>query len=188
MQDILDIIKNVESVYSTNSSLSTLKDFERVLDELDVYVFDNWLEGELVNGPIVHRHWITTSFMWPKEKMPDPDAGKRLVDYGCKIQYEKTHLIEPRRVRSPSDFRPGTKKGKLDRTPVWVVHITMPKELVSEIYDGYMNHMKKDIGIGRSSRVDGAPSQMADMNAMAMGAVPADNMPMGGGGMNVPMQ
>ena len=75
MRDILDVIKNVESIYSTNSSLSTLKDFERVLDEMNMYVYKNWQDGELAEGPVVDRHWIKASFMWPHEK----NAGS----YGC---------------------------------------------------------------------------------------------------------
>jgi len=119
MRDILDVIKNVESIYSANSSLSTLKDFERVLDEMDMYVYKNWQDGELAEGPLVERHWIKASFMWPMEKMPDPMAAKRLLDYGCKVRYERTHLLEPREVKTHDDLRPGTQKGKLDRNPVW---------------------------------------------------------------------
>ena len=36
MQDITDIIKNVETVYESNTGFQVLKDFERVLDELDL--------------------------------------------------------------------------------------------------------------------------------------------------------
>ena len=173
MRDILDVIKNVESIYSTNSSLSTLKDFERVLDEMNMYVYKNWQDGELASGPTVDRHWITASFMWPNEKMPDPMAAKRLIDYGCKVKYEKTHLLEPRIVKSPDDFRPGTRKGKLDRTPVWLVEITMPKKLVTDIYNGYMTKMKESMGIGRSEKVDAAPVQPAEAAAVAPAAGPA---------------
>jgi hypothetical protein len=176
MRDILDVIKNVESIYSTNSSLSTLKDFERVLDEMNMYVYKNWQDGELAEGPVVDRHWIKASFMWPHEKMPDPMAAKRLLDYGCKVRYEKTHLIEPRKIKSPDDFRPGTRKGKLDRLPVWLVEITMPKKLVTEIFNGYMSKMKESMGIG-TGRADAAPAQPADQAAMA-GAAPA--VPVGG--------
>ena len=38
MADILEVIKNIESLYSNNTSLSILKDFERVLETLDIYV------------------------------------------------------------------------------------------------------------------------------------------------------
>jgi hypothetical protein len=182
MRDILDVIKNVESIYSTNSSLSVLKDFERVLDEMDMYVYKNWQDGELAEGPKVDRYWITASFMWPREKMPDPMAAKRLLDYGCKVRYEKTHLLEPRKIKSPDDLRPGTKKGKLDRTPVWLVEITMPKKLVGDIFNGYMGKMKEDMGIGRNERVDAAPAQPADQAAAqppaaAPAAAPTEGAP-----------
>ena len=139
MRDILDVIKNVDTIYSTNSSLSTLKDFERVLDEMNMYVYKNWDEGELASGPKVDRHWVTCSFMWPREKMPDPMAAKRLLDYGCRVKYEKTRLLEPRKVKSPDDFRPGTRKGKIDTQEVWLVRITMPKKLMADINRGYRN-------------------------------------------------
>ena len=51
MHDVLDIIKNVQSLYAVGPTLGILKDFERVIDELDVYVFKNWDEGELLSGP-----------------------------------------------------------------------------------------------------------------------------------------
>lgn len=167
MLDILEVIKNVESIYTTNSNLSVLKDFERVLDEMDLYVYDNWEEGELVSGPHIDRHWIKASFMWPKDKMPDPMGGKRLLDYGCRVKYEKTFLVEPRKVEKPDDLRPGTQKGKLDRTPVWVVEINMPKKLAADIYNGYMSKMKENMGIGRTEGTQAAPSEPADTAAAA---------------------
>ena len=42
MQDVMDVIKNVESIYDSNTAFNVLKDFERVLDELDLYVYANW--------------------------------------------------------------------------------------------------------------------------------------------------
>ena len=46
-------------------------------------------------------------------------------------------MIVARKIRKPDDIRPGTKKGKLDRVPVWMVEIMMPKSLVMDIYSGY---------------------------------------------------
>jgi len=45
----------------------------------------------------------------------------------------------PRKVYDPSDFRPGTKKGKIDAHPIWIVEISMPKKLMQDIYQGYEN-------------------------------------------------
>ena len=41
----------------------------------------------------------------------------------------------------PDDVRPGTKKGKLDTMPIWIVEITMPINLMKNIYDGMQNQM-----------------------------------------------
>lgn len=179
MRDIKDIIENIQTLYNNNSSLNVLKDFERVLAEMDMYVYKNWSNGELAEGPKVDRHWITASFMWPKEQMPDPMAAKRLLDYGCKIKYEQTHLISPRVIEGPDDFRPGTRKGKLDRQPVWVVEITMPKKLVEDTYNGYMNKMRESMGIGRTSQTESMP-QTSDQAAMAAPAAPAPAAAPGG--------
>jgi hypothetical protein len=136
MQDVMDVIKNVESIYDSNTAFNVLKDFERVLDELDLYVYANWEDGELAMGPKIERHWVTCGFMWPRDKMPDPMGGKRLVDYDCKVGYRKDYLVVPRKIEKPDDIRPGTKKGKLDREPVWVVEIQMPKKLIIDILGG----------------------------------------------------
>jgi hypothetical protein len=164
MKDILDVIKNVETIYNNNSSLAVLKDFERVLDEMDVYVYDNWFDGELVSGPKIERHWVTCEFMWPNKKMPDPDGARRLMQLGCKVKYEKSEIIEPRKIRSPEDFRPGTKKGKLDSRSIWIVKISMPKKLVFDIFNSYMDRIREE-------RKGDTPEQKAP--AAAAGAAPA---------------
>ena len=140
MHDVLDIIKNVQSLYAIGPTLSILKDFERVIEELDVYVFKNWEDGELLSGPVDSRHFVTCSFMWPADKMPDPAGGKRLLDKGCKVSYKKDELLKPREIKSPADYRPGTTKGKIDAYDIWVVEIKMPKNLI-----GNMKHGKDEI-------------------------------------------
>ena len=136
MHDVLDIIKNVQSLYSVGPTLGILKDFERVVNELDVYVFENWEEGELLSGPVDSRHFVTCSFMWPADKMPNPAGGKRLLDKGCKVTYQKDELFKPREIKSPEDYRPGTTKGKIDAHDIWVVEIKMPKELIGNFKHG----------------------------------------------------
>ena len=136
MHDILDVNRNVQDLYAISPSLATLKDFERVVAELDVYVFQNWEDGELIEGPKDHRHFVECSFMWPANKMPDPMGGKRLLDKGCKVSYKKDVLFRPRAIKGPEDYRPGTTKGKIDGHDVWVVNIKMPKELIGNFKHG----------------------------------------------------
>ena len=158
MHDVLDIIRNVQSLYAVGPTLTILKDFERVLDELDVYVFANWEEGELLSGPVDSRHFVTCSFMWPADKMPDPSGGKRLLDRGCKVTYAKDELLKPRQIKSPEDYRPGTTKGKIDAHDIWVVNIKMPKELI-----GNFKHGKDEIE--SQDEADMAPGGMDSLDA-----------------------
>ena len=163
----MDIVKNVEGIYESDTAFSVLKDFERVLDELDLYVYKNWEDGELASGPNIEKHWVSCEFMWPKDKMPDPMGGKRLLDYDCKVSYKKSSLLKPRKIRKPDDIRPGSKKGKLDREPIWLVNITMPKDLILNIYSGYkeqLDFIKEPATASTQPAVDDVP-QDAEVSA-----------------------
>ena len=163
MKDVLEVIKNIQSIYESDVSFQVLKDFERVLDDLDLYVYENWMDGELVSGPKIGRHWVTCAFMWDRDKMPDPMGGKRLLDYDCKVSYKRDTIIKPRKIRKPDDIRPGTKKGKLDQMPIWVVEIRMPKKLIRTIYSGYEAEQKFNVDPANSEVVDDAtPIEKAD--------------------------
>ena len=157
MHDVLDIIKNVQSLYAVGPTLGILKDFERVIDDLDVYVFANWEEGELLSGPVDSRHFVTCSFMWPADKMPDPAGGKRLLDKGCKVTFKRDELMKPRKIQGPEDYRPGTTKGKIDAHDIWVVEIKMPKELI-----GNFKHGKDEID--SQDETDEAPVDLNSLN------------------------
>ena len=101
--------------------------------------------------------------------MPDPMGGKRLIDYECKVSFEKTNIIKPRKIKEPGDMRPGTKKGKLDRHPIWVVKIQMPKDLILNIYRGYWEQLdivSEPAEMGPETAVDQVP-QAGEEAAMA---------------------
>lgn len=161
MYDSLDIVKNVESIYNSDTAFNVLKDYERVLDDLDLYVYDNWEDGELCEGPKIDRHWVTCAFMWPRNKMPDPMGGKRLTDYDCKVKYKKSDLVVPRKIESPDDYRPGTRKGKLDRSPVWMVEIQIPKSLLAEIYSGSLEKTVLDPANQITAQQEAQPADAA---------------------------
>ena len=44
--ELYDVLDNTKNVYLSNNALENLLDFERVLDTLDLYVFENWDKGE----------------------------------------------------------------------------------------------------------------------------------------------
>lgn len=134
--NLKDVIENTKEIYMSDSSLNTLLDFERVIDELDVYAFENWKKGELVEGPTYEKYFVTCTFMWPYKKMPDPRGGERLLKYGCDVFYQVDELHFPVKVEKPDDFKQGTKMPKMAKTPIWLVRVVMPKQLMQEIHQG----------------------------------------------------
>ena len=85
-EDYWQVADNIKRIYMSDGSLATLLDFERVLDELDLYAFRNWDRGELVAGPEVGRYRVSATFMWPEDLMPDPRGGRRMLPFDCEIK------------------------------------------------------------------------------------------------------
>jgi len=130
------VAENIKNIYMSEGSLLSLMDFERVLDELDLYAFKNWILGELVAGPEIGRYKVSCTFMWPEKLMPDPRGGRRLLPFDCEVKYKKTRIKIPIKIEEPDDYIPGTHKARLVEKPVWLVEITMPKSLMTDIRTG----------------------------------------------------
>jgi hypothetical protein len=130
------IVNNIKGIMTSDGTISTLLDYERVLDEADIYAFKNWEMGELVDGPIVGRYTVTATFMWPLKLMPDPRGAKRLLPLGCKVGFKKAKIKVPIEITEPSDFKAGTHYPKLVDTQVWLVNIVIPKQLMNDIKEG----------------------------------------------------
>jgi hypothetical protein len=146
-EDYWQVAKNIRDIYMSDGSLTTLLDFERVLDELDVYAFRNWDIGELVAGPNIGKYTVSAIFMWPKNLMPDPRGGRRLLPFDCEVVYKKQKIKIPIKITDPSDYRAGTKKAKIMERDVWLVEITMPKNLISDIRTGSIELEDQDIDL-----------------------------------------
>ena len=146
-QDYWQVAQNIQDIYLSEGSLLTLLDFERVLDELDLYAFKNWQIGELVQGPTITKYRVSCIFMWPEKLMPDPRGGRRLLPFDCDVKYKKTNMQVPMKIEDPSDYRPGTKKARLVEKKVWLVEITMPKNLMSDIRTGSVELEDQDIDL-----------------------------------------
>jgi hypothetical protein len=146
-EDYWQVADNIRDIYMSDGSLSTLLDFERVLDELDIYAFKNWEIGELVAGPDISKYRVACVFMWPLKLMPDPRGARRLLPFDCDVVYKKQKIKIPIRITDPSDYRPGTAKARIIEKPVWLVEIVMPKALMSDIRTGSIEMEDQDIDL-----------------------------------------
>ena len=121
MIDLDKTVQNHFKVHKRASLLDVLIEFDQFLDDLNVYSYKNWFDGEI-------------SLMYPYDAMPDPEGGQRLLARDCKVSYKEDHYMEPRKVESPDDYEPGTKKPRIDKIPVWIVTIKCPKKYLM-VYD-----------------------------------------------------
>lgn len=136
---IIDTLKNN---INRQSALDTLIDFERVLDNQNIYTYANWLDGEVVEGPHIEKYWVTVTLMYPYEKMPDPEAAKRLMKHDCKVYYAKDTLITAAKLKDPTDSeprdgsdgkRPGQHRAHKIEEPIWLVTLEIPRKFMQEL-------------------------------------------------------
>ena len=141
-------VETIKNIYTSDASMATLMDFERVLDSADLYAFKNWDLGELVDGPNVKKYIISCIFQWPYKLMPDPRGAKRLLMLGGKLKFKKTKIKVPIEIKNESDFVPGTKYPKTVFKSVWLVYIQLPRDLIEDIREGSIDLAGQEIDLG----------------------------------------
>lgn len=176
--DFVSIASTVKGIMTSDGAMSTLLDFERVLDQSDLYAFKNWLIGELVQGPDVGRYSVTCVFMWPYKLMPDPSGAKRLMKIGCKLKFVKSEVKIPIQIQDYEDYVPGTRYPKAVKKKVWFVEIEIPLELMDDIKEGSIDLADatidlKEIEDAYDEDLDKEGAQQEEMPGDEAGAAPA---------------
>ena len=124
-------LDTLERLNDSESLLDIMIQIEDYLDNMDLYVFDNWIKGELVSGPWIKRHWIIFTLKYSYEDIPDPRGALRLAKYGTKIAYRKGKEEVPVEIESYDDYEPGTRKPKTEEKDVWFVDVKIPRKFTS---------------------------------------------------------
>ena len=160
--NFISIVDTVRGIYTSDGTMSTILDFERVLDDADVYAFRNWINGELVQGPNVGRYTTTCIFMWPYKMMPDPRGAVRLLKLGCRVEFAKSEIKVPVKVENYDDLVPGTNYPKMKERKVWFVKIEIPLELMDSIKEGSIDLADSTIDL---ADIDDAYNEDLDQDA-----------------------
>lgn len=108
-------------------------DVEDYLDNSSLYVFDNWIKGVLVAGPIVKKYWVEVAFKYDLRDMPDPEGALRLIPHGTKVSFKKAEELVPVEIKTPDDYEPGTKKPRMKKKRVWLVYMRIPRRFVEAV-------------------------------------------------------
>lgn len=145
--DFVSIISTIKGIMTSDGTISILLDYERILDDCDIYAYKNWIKGELVQGPDVGRYDVSCTFMWPMKLVPDPAAVKRLLSMGCSVDCTKKEINVPIEVKNYDDLVPGTNYPRSIKKSVWLVKITIPIELMDDIKEGSIDLAGKTIDL-----------------------------------------
>jgi hypothetical protein len=122
---------DLKKIEETPHLQDMLIEIEDVLDSLDIYVFRNWIKGEIVKGPTIRRYWVDVILMYLDEEMPDPKGGLRLLKHGVMVKFRK-------------DKRIGAKGVEVD---VWYVELEVPRKLINGMNDASTDYYDDEIDI-----------------------------------------
>lgn len=161
MTDLESIKKTLVNISKGNSILDTLLEFERTLDNAEIFAYKNWILGELVEGPIIERYWFKTVWMYPYAMMPDPDAGLRLTKLGAKVNFRKGVFKKPVKVRGPQDWVDSeTKKAKVVDHDIWLVTIELPLKYINRGLEDTDEIIQRDIDSTNEELADAFEEEM----------------------------
>ena len=125
--------------------LDLLVQMEDILDGQDLYVYRNWLVGEVVEGPVIRRHWVSFSLLYPKHKMPDPRGSLRLLKHNIKVEFSKVSRPDG------SALDTGAAQAGDAATPTerptdthWLVKLTYPRRLLDQM-DQNANYYEDEV-------------------------------------------
>lgn len=154
----------------SESLTDVLIQMEDFLDGLDLYVFKNWIEGEVIVGPEISRYWTKMVLKYDYDMMPDPTGGLRLIKHGAIVIFDKAQEERPREIKTPGDYRPDHYgKPIMDKVDVWLVEIRIPRRFIEELDDDDLELVADaaDISLdqisdARDENIDGDTAMDAD--------------------------
>lgn len=160
MQDSYDFLRKLEQ---SQTLINVLMAFEDWIDSLDMYAFDNWFNGEVIEGPIIERYWVTVALKYDYKDMPDPTGGKRMIKNGAKVKFikAKQELYLPNKDDidlNPEDTQeltnqPYYQESNEDSTPepkhkdIWIIIIKLPRRFVEEVIEADLEEFEEYLDV-----------------------------------------
>ena len=164
----------------SDSLTDVLIQMEDFLDSLDLYVFKNWFDGEIVEGPDVRRYWVSMTLKYPYMKMPDPVGAERLIRHGAKVVFRKDKEESPVQVENPDDLD-SNNKPKMKYDKIWLIDIQIPRRFIEELDDSDLEmHVDdgdvdiEDVSDARDENIDGEDAFTNDTEQSDDSSEPTD--------------
>lgn len=148
---ILTQYKLIQELYKNDDFFEILINIDDFFDLINLYVFPNWLQSEIVDVDFL-KYFTCITLKSPYEKMPHPKGANLLVKYDCQVKYRETYEYLPKDVQDIEDTivdkRTGERVPKIEKKKVWLVDIMIPNKLIvnDNVFDleGVQNKIKDD--------------------------------------------
>ena len=126
-----DVRGTVQKLFDDSGMMDILLGVEEYFDNADLYVFDNWIDGEVVEGPIISKYWVEVTLKYPQDKMPDPRGAFLFENQGTKIMVRKDVELVPLKYASEPDEL-DSESGKVinEEVPGVLIKFVIPRRLV----------------------------------------------------------
>ena len=126
-----DIKDTIQKLFDDDGLREILLSVEEYLDNMDLYVFENWIDGELVSGPIVSKYLVECTFKYFLDAMPDPRGALLFNNQDTKVEFKRDFEMVPIEIPlSPNDVDASTNKNKAKRKEIILVKFTIPRKLI----------------------------------------------------------
>ena len=83
---------SIKKISETNSLLDMLCEFEKVIDDADVYAYKNWDKGEILEGPDLKRHFVNVKLLYTVFVEGTPGFDTTV---GTKVMLNEPYILAP---------------------------------------------------------------------------------------------
>ena len=126
-----DVRGTVQKLFDDSGLMDILLGVEEYFDNADLYVFDNWIDGEIVEGPVVSKYWVEVTLKYDMDKMPDPRGAYLFENQGTKIMVRQdVERVIPKYAKDMDDLDIESGKVKEEKVPVILIKFVIPRRLV----------------------------------------------------------
>lgn len=141
----MDSFNTIQNLYDTDGLLDILLGVEEYFDNMDLYAYKNWINGEIVSGPTVSKYWVEIILKFEEGHYPDPVGSTILTKQGTKIFVKKDVEIKPiEHPRNESDMETISASAGMVNRPkneefeILLYKFQIPRRLVNpESFDEY---------------------------------------------------
>lgn len=133
---------DIDELQKSSYLMETLIQLEDILDSLDIYVYPNWLRGEIVEGPIVRRHSISFSLFYAEGEKPDSRGADRLRKFDVAVTLSK---LQSEGATDADGRKPVGSPHEDGKMAGWLVKIDVPRRLLKQINDAEMENYDDDV-------------------------------------------